>query len=83
MLPALPAKIRLGRTRLIARNSLAYYCAKIITEVKRAIVWTVFTTLYFIRNLRIGDYASLERLGGDKHSSLLDPFVSYADYKVL
>ncbi len=41
----------------------------------------VFTTLHFLRNLRMGPrvfhQTGLEKLVGDKHSSLLNQFLSY------
>jgi hypothetical protein len=49
---------------------------------------TPFTTLPFLRNLRIGqqarvlDYTWLERLANDEHSSILDPFVSCEENEV-
>ena len=50
---------------------------------------TLFTKLHFLRKLRISPisyvllYTRLERLATDKHSSLLDPFVSYEENEVL
>jgi hypothetical protein len=48
----------------------------------------VFTTLYFIRNLHLGqkgrllDYSRPRRLANDKHSSLLDQFISYEEIEM-
>jgi hypothetical protein len=42
---------------------------------------TIFTTLHFLLNLQIGPISNIKLgckgLTRDKHSSLLDPFVSY------
>ena len=37
----------------------------------------------YIRHYRVFHYSRLERLDGDKHSSLLGPFVSYLENEVL
>jgi hypothetical protein len=49
----------------------------------------ILTTLHFLYNLQIGPkarvlhYTKLEILARDKHSSLLEPFISYAKNEVL
>jgi hypothetical protein len=43
---------------------------------------TVFTTLHFLHNLQMGPIR-VERLARDKYSSLLGPFVSFEENRVL
>ncbi len=48
---------------------------------------TIFRMLHFLRNLIMSPiskgYTRLERLGSDKHSSIMCPFVSYEENEVL
>jgi len=72
-------------------NTLAYYDTVQITFVRGLVQapGVVFTTLYFLRKLRMGpislsaQYTRVERLAKDKQSCLPDPFGGYEENEVL
>jgi hypothetical protein len=58
-------------------------------SVVNTVPGAVFRTLHFLCDFWMGEisfivfYTRLERLARDKHSSLLRPFISYEENKVL
>ncbi len=85
---ALPTNISLGWKWLTLTNTLAYYATEFITAVKSFMVQgpaavlliLTFTSLHLSFNWaqqgRAFDYARLERLASDKHSSFLSPIAN-------
>ncbi len=79
-----PYQPRLGWKGLPETNALAYYEKSSITDVKSFITLTpgsVFTTLHFIHNLRMGPrvlhYPRLERLLREQYSGFVDKNIDY------
>ncbi len=73
------------------RNTLAYFATELIIVAKKYFIVKVLYSQHFIFIITykwgqygtVLIYTSRERLARDKHSSLLDPFVSYEQNELL
>jgi hypothetical protein len=73
------------------RNTQAYFATELITVAKKYFIVKELYSQHFIFVITyelaqygtVLIYTSRERLARDKHSSLLDPFVSYEENKLL
>ena len=85
---SLPANIKLEWKRLTVTNTLAYYDTELIMTVKMFTLQGPYSQLIFFVTFEWALYVTvllrtrLERLARDKHSSLLDPFVSYVEKRI-
>jgi hypothetical protein len=67
---------------LLEKNEKLY----VIVSANVIKLWAIFTTLLFlyallVQQARVSQYTKLVKLGRDKHSSLLHPFISYEKMK--
>ncbi len=71
---------------LVVASAKAHRISYDSKKFNRQTTGAVFTTFYFLCNLRVSPklhYSRVEMLVRDKYSSLLDPYVSYAKKKML